>query len=78
MNEGATGAYAAIAHPVFSGAAIKRIEESRIEQVIVTDTIPQRPDAKACEKIVQTTISHLLGEAIRRVHLSESVSSLFV
>ena len=78
MEDGATRALAAISHPVFSGPALKRIDESRLERVIVTDTIPPRPDVRSSEKIEHTTVSHLLGEAIRRIHNEESVSSLFV
>ncbi|MCP4004045.1 MAG: ribose-phosphate pyrophosphokinase [bacterium] len=78
MGEGANRVLAAIAHPVFSGPAMKRIQESPIERVIVTDTIPLRPETEAADRIEQTTVSHLLGEAIRRIHNEESVSSLFV
>ncbi len=75
---GATRIYAAITHPVLSGPAVKRIEESPIEQLVTTDSIPLRPDAAGCEKITVTPIARLLGEAIRRTHNEESVSSLFV
>ncbi len=76
--EGARTILAAITHPVLSGPAVKRIEESPIERIIVTDTIPLRPDAQSCEKIVVTSTARLLGESIRRIHNEESVSSLFV
>jgi ribose-phosphate pyrophosphokinase len=75
---GAQRVLAAITHPVLSGPALKRIEESSLEQLIVTDTIPLRPNAGPVEKMSVSTISHLLGEAIRRIHNEESVSSLFV
>jgi ribose-phosphate pyrophosphokinase len=78
INEGASRVIAAITHPVLSGPAIKRIEESPIEKLIVTDTIPLRPDAEDCEKVIMTSVAGLLGEAIRRTHNEESVSSLFV
>jgi ribose-phosphate pyrophosphokinase len=63
---------------VLSGPAIKRIAESPLRQVIVTDTIPLRPDARDCDKLHVVSIAHLLGEAIRRINNEESVSSLFV
>jgi ribose-phosphate pyrophosphokinase len=78
IESGARRVYAAITHPVLSGPAVKRIEESPIENVVVTDSIPLRPDAAACERIDVVPIAGLLGEAIRRTHNEESVSSLFV
>ncbi len=75
---GAAHVYAAITHPVLSGPAIKRIEESPLEEVIVTDTIPLRPDARDCTKLRVVSVARLLGEAIRRISNEESVSSLFV
>ena len=78
IAKGARRVIAAITHPVLSGPAIKRIEESSLERLITTDTIPLRPDAKDNEKIAVTTVSRLLGESIRRTHNEESVSSLFV
>jgi ribose-phosphate pyrophosphokinase len=78
MDAGATRALAVATHPVLSGPAVKRIQESPLELVIVTDTIPLRPDAQECAKIRATSIARLLGEAIRRTHNEESVSSLFM
>ncbi len=78
QKAGATRIHAAVTHPVLSGSAVKRIEESAIERLITTDSIPLRPDAVSSEKITVTKISKLLGEAIRRTHNEESVSSLFV
>ena len=77
-REGARGISAVITHPVLSGPAIKRIAESPLREVIATDTIPLRPDARDCEKLHVVSIAHLLGEAIRRINNEESVSSLFV
>jgi len=77
-ERGAARVYAAAVHPVLSGPAIERIEASALEQVIVTDTIPLRPEAAACAKIRQLSVAELLGEAIRRIHEAKSVSSLFV
>jgi len=76
--EGAKGVYAAISHPVFSGPAIERIQESKINEIICTDSIPLSSAARACGKIKIASIGVLLGKAIRRIHQSESVSSLFL
>ena len=78
MEEGATRVMAAISHPVLSGQAVKEIEESLLDKVVITDTIPLRPEAETSERFAVTTVSPLLGEAIRRIHNEESVSSLFV
>ncbi len=77
-REGAKAVYAVITHPVLSGPAIKRIAESPLKELVVTDTIPLRPDAQDCPKLQVVTIAPLLGEAIRRINNEESVSSLFV
>jgi ribose-phosphate pyrophosphokinase len=77
VQAGARAVYAAITHPVLSGPAIKRIEESPLAELIVTDTIPLRPDVQ-CSKLHVVSISSLLAEAIRRINNEESVSSLFV
>ena len=77
-DEGATSVYAAITHAILSGPALKRISESPIEEMIVTDTIPLRPEAEDNEALHVVSVSKLLGEAIRRITNEESVSSLFV
>lgn len=77
-EQGARRILACATHPVLSGPALARINESPIEKVIVTDTIPLRPEASNCAKIQQVTVSRLLAEAIKRIHNSDSVSSLFV
>jgi ribose-phosphate pyrophosphokinase len=64
-------------HGVLSGPAVRRIAESPLSEVIVSDTIPLSDAAKACPKIKQVSIARLLGEAIKRIHSSDSVSSLF-
>ena len=64
-------------HPVLSGPAISRITESCIEDVIVSDTIPLTSSGRACPKIRIISVSELFGEAIKRVHAQDSVSSLF-
>jgi ribose-phosphate pyrophosphokinase len=78
QQAGARRVLAAATHPVLSGPAIKRIEESPLEHMIVTDSIPLRFGRESCEKITVTSVATLLAEAIRRIHNEESVSSLFV
>jgi ribose-phosphate pyrophosphokinase len=75
---GASAVYAAITHAVLSGPAIKRIDESPLRELAVTDTIPLRPDARDCKKLFVASTASQLAEAIRRIHNEESVSSLFV
>jgi ribose-phosphate pyrophosphokinase len=77
-DAGARHAYAAITHSVLSGPALKRIEESPLEKLVVTDTIPLAPQARESDKLRVVSIAELLGEAIRRINNEESVSSLFV
>ena len=77
MEKGATKVVACATHGVFSGPAVQRIVESPITEVVVTDTLPLSEAAKASGKIKQVSIAKLLGEAIKRIHSSDSVSSLF-
>ena len=65
-------------HPVLSGPALERIEDSEIKEVIVTDTIPLSDRAKNCKKIKVLSVSGILGEAVRRIYYNDSVSSLFI
>jgi ribose-phosphate pyrophosphokinase len=74
---GARRIFAVTTHPVLSGPAITRIMESALEKVIVTDTIPLSPDARACEKIEVVSVADVFGEAIRSIHSHDSVSRLF-
>ena len=78
VEKGAKAVYACCTHPVFSGRAVEVLEKSPIKEMIVTDTIPLREDAKACPKIRVLSISSLLAEAIRRIYKDDSVSDLFV
>jgi len=78
VEQGAKKVYACCTHPVLSGQATRIISESPIEEMIVTDTIPLYEKARECPKIRVLSISHLLAEAIQRIHSDESVSSLFV
>ncbi len=65
-------------HPILSGPAIERIEASPINSLVVTDTIPLGNGAASCSKIIVLSIAELLGETIKRIHDSDSVSTLFV
>ena len=76
-DAGAVRVLAAITHPVLSGPALKRISESVLSELIVTDTIPLRPEAVDHEKIKVVSVAQQIGEAIRRINNEESVSSLF-
>ena len=77
MDFGDTRVVACATHGVLSGPAIQRIMESPLEEVVVSDTIPLSPAARTCAKIKQVSMARLLGEAIKRIHSSDSVSSLF-
>lgn len=77
-KEGAKKIIGCCTHAVLSGPAIKRIEECPLEELIVTNTIPLSREAQACRKIKTLSVAHLIGEAIRRTHEEESISSLFV
>ena len=75
---GALRVYAGCTHPVLSGTALDRINNSSIEEVIVTNTIPLNGKDEKCKKIKALSVAPLLGEAIKRIHNEKSVSSLFV
>ncbi len=75
---GATKVVACASHAVLSGPAIERIESSPLEEVVITNSIPLSEAGAACSKIKQLTVARLLGEAVKRIHNSDSVSSLFV
>ena len=76
-ERGAKRVLAYAAHPVFSGNAIERIANSALDEVVVTDTIPLRPEAEQCSKIRQLSCAHLVGETISRIAREDSVSALF-
>jgi ribose-phosphate pyrophosphokinase len=78
LEAGAKRVLAACTHPVFSPPAIERINASPIDKVIVSNTIPLRPDAASCDKIEVLSVAKILGQAIQSVHDETSVSSLFV
>jgi ribose-phosphate pyrophosphokinase len=78
VDKGAVRVSAYAVHPVLSGPAIERLEKSAIDEVVVTDTIPLNGKAQACGKIKVLSVARLFGEAIRRIHSADSLSSLFV
>jgi ribose-phosphate pyrophosphokinase len=77
LNAGSTAVYACASHALLSGPAIDRIANSRLEQVIVTDTVPLREAAQKVPKIKVLSIAGLLGAAIESIHMETSVSTLF-
>jgi ribose-phosphate pyrophosphokinase len=78
VNAGAKRVSACATHAVLSGPAVKRIVESPLSEVVVTNSIPLPEDAKGTGKFKVVSVARLLAEAIRRIHNSDSVSSLFV
>ena len=75
---GARKVVADCTHPVLSGPAVKNLEASVLDELVVTDTIPLAPEAERCERVRQLSIAELLAESMRRISTEESVSSLFV
>jgi ribose-phosphate pyrophosphokinase len=76
LRNGAKEVYASATHPILSGPAVQRIEESSIKELVITDTIPLTPE-KRLPKITVLSVAPLLGEAIRRIHTGQSVGALF-
>lgn len=74
---GALDVYGACTHPIFSGPAIDRITKSDLKTIYVTDSIDLRPESQQTEKIHALSVASLFGEAIKRAHANESISSLF-
>jgi len=77
MEAGANKVMAAATHGVLSGPAIKRLKESVLEKLVVTDTIPTSEEARKEGRIEVVSCAHLLAEAIKRIHTGDSVSGLF-
>ena len=78
QDAGAKAVIACCTHAVLSGPAIERIQASALEELVVTNSIPLTPAAQAVGKIRVLSLAPLIGEAIRRIHNEESISSLFV
>ncbi|MBN2197477.1 MAG: ribose-phosphate pyrophosphokinase [Polyangiaceae bacterium] len=78
MENGARRVVACATHGVFSGPAVQRIQQSVLEEVVVTNSQPLSAEARECSKIKVLSLGTLLGEALRRIHNADSVSSLFV
>lgn len=76
-ERGAVRVLAYAPHPVLSGNAVDRITNSPLDELVITDTIPLRPEAEACPKIRQLSCAALIGETISRIANESSVSSLF-
>ncbi len=77
-ERGAKQVLAYCTHPVLSGNAVQKIVASPLDELVVTDTIALREDARACSKIRQLSVAELLAETIRRINTEDSVSSLFI
>ena len=77
-ERGARKVVAYITHPVLSGAAIDNINNSELDELVVTDTIPLRQEARDCTKIRQLSVAEMLAETMRRIHNEESVSELYM
>jgi ribose-phosphate pyrophosphokinase len=77
-EHGAVRVVAYCTHAVLSGKAVENITKSALDELVVTDTIPLRPDAQKCAKIRQLSVASMLAETIRRISNEESVSSMYV
>jgi ribose-phosphate pyrophosphokinase len=77
-SKGAKGVYACCVHPVLSGPAVQRLNDSIIQELTITNTIPLKPEVAGNPRIKVLSVASLLAEAIKRIHCNDSVSSLFV
>jgi ribose-phosphate pyrophosphokinase len=77
-EHGAEKVVAYITHPVLSGPAIENIRNSKLDELVVTDTIPLNPEAQACSNIRVLSMAEMLAETIRRISSEESVSSMYM
>jgi ribose-phosphate pyrophosphokinase len=76
-ERGASKIYVGATHGVFAPGAVEKLEKAPVDEVVVTDTIPLNADAAKLKKVKVLTVSSMVGEAIKRIHRNESVSSLF-
>jgi len=77
-DRGAAMVVAYCTHPVLSGKAVEKVGASVLDELVVTDTIPLRSDAGACDRIRQLSIADMLAETMRRINMEESVSSIYM
>ena len=77
-EKGALRILAGCTHPILSGPALQRLNESQIDEVVATNTIPLNGKEDVCKKIKVLSVGSLLGEAVKRIHHEESLSTLFV
>jgi ribose-phosphate pyrophosphokinase len=77
-NHGAASVSAYCTHPVLSGKAIENINNSALDELVVTNTIPLSEEAKQCTRIRQLSVAEMLAETIRRIHMEESVSEMYI
>jgi ribose-phosphate pyrophosphokinase len=77
-KHGAASVSAYCTHPVLSGNAIKNINASSLDELVVTNTIPLSEEARACTRIRQLSVATMLAETIRRIHMEESVSEMYI
>uniref|UniRef100_A0A831ZYN8 Ribose-phosphate pyrophosphokinase n=1 Tax=Desulfacinum infernum TaxID=35837 RepID=A0A831ZYN8_9BACT len=77
LDRGASEVHACVTHPVLSGPAVERIEKSDLKSLVVTDTLPLRPQAAHCNKIKVVSAARLFSQAIKSIHNEDSISSLF-
>jgi ribose-phosphate pyrophosphokinase len=78
LEHGGVSVTACATHPVLSGPAVERIAASEIQEVVVTNSIPLREDAKRCSRIKTLNVAPLLARAIQSIHEDGSVSTLFI
>lgn len=77
-QRGAKKVVAYCTHAVLSGKAVSNIEKSTLDELVVTDTIPLKPEALACDRIRQLSVAGMLAESVRRISGGESLSSMFI
>jgi ribose-phosphate pyrophosphokinase len=77
-DHGAERVVAYCTHPILSGPAVNNINNSALDELVVSNTVPLQPDARACERIRQISIAELLAETMRRIANDESVTSMFL
>jgi len=77
LDKGAMEVHACVTHPVLSGPAVERIENSALKSLVVTNTLPLRPQAALCDKIKVVSTARLFSQAIKSIHNEDSISTLF-